>query len=699
MNNKLTNSNNSSGGGSGTILNKEKDPPQIFPNTIFSNIIQKISEEDPRLSVLIKLALVCRRWALQIVPYHFRVLKHSNFDEILKLTTQPLTPLGRECKFTDILLTRPSKPTSISLSSLQISHMKSQSSNQMNAIQLVNGKLLRLLTTCTTLRSLSISSISLDYEVNFGQVLGDILKNPSIQLQKLELMNLDLVSNGAAQIIQSLKSNSNLLELNLSRNFLKEKEGILLGDVIKDNKSLQKLDLSFNDFRVSGLRSIIESFQYNNTITSVNLEAVCRLDCMITGINLSSPPLTPSSSSLLNNNSPGVGILINNTPLQTGNFTLQNSTSFNNHNINTSTLGQGMFGIPSPHNNYSSTPPPFFQLSGNDNVYFNNGYVPSSPSSLSMNSRLIESMKGLYKNHSIKYLNLTHNTFGKFFNQCITDLIQENHSIQTLQLNYLKLDDESGAKLSSSLRSNRSLLSLSLIYNQLGRESGRELANSLSFNRYLTHVYLSNNSLTEDAGNEFAGMLKVNSTLLHLDLSDNTLGSNGVSKIFESLRSSNNTLRKLYLKNNKINDNAGQSLSIMIKENKYLNVLDISNNQLQVNSGMMIANSLESNKSLETLWISNNQMMELTNNTDQNNVKRCVQSFQNLFQKNFTLQTFDLDQGNHYPDQSIAQLKSNLSRNQLHSSIFHSLVDKKKKKKKCFIKFYIKINKFINFHF
>ncbi|EGG18471.1 hypothetical protein DFA_03965 [Cavenderia fasciculata] len=89
---------------------------------------------------------------------------------------------------------------------------------------------------------------------------------------------MDLVSHGSSAFIASLKANTTLTELNLSRNFLKERDGLLLGEIIKHNNTLNKVDLSFNEFRISGLKSIIEALQYNHAVTDINLEAVCRLD-------------------------------------------------------------------------------------------------------------------------------------------------------------------------------------------------------------------------------------------------------------------------------------------------------------------------------------------------------------------------------------------------------------------------------------
>ncbi|KAF2077827.1 hypothetical protein CYY_000872 [Polysphondylium violaceum] len=669
----------------------------ILPNTIFAIIIRKVSEEDPTFHTLIKLSLVCKMWAFQLVPYHFKYLKHSRFDFMLRLATQPIIPKGRECRFTDIQLLRPSKP-SIS-SSLHFSQSKPTTP------QLTNGKLLKFLQSCTTLRSLSLYNYSLDNEVNFGSSLCEILKNNDIKLSKLELMNLDLVSNGSSIIISSLKTNCNLTELNLSRNFLREKDGILIGDALKHNKTLTKLDLSFNEFRLSGLKAIMEGLQYNTGITDINLEAVCRLDCMITGFNLSSPPLTPSTNSqvsqlvhsnsfqnspgsnqylTVNNNYSNININHSNSNIPSNLSNSNNNIVHNHHNNNTITpsvtttttttnpishsFNLNLLSITnnSPGNFINSsmgTPPLFMSMINgiNDNIY-SSSWVPSSPSSISMNTKLIDAIRNLRFNNTIKSINLSHNTFGKPFNLSLGELIQDNNSLKSLQLNYLKLDDESGSRIASSLRTNGSLKSISMIFNQLGKDTGFELANSLSFNRNITHLYLSNNLFSEEVGNEFGTMLKVNSTLLVLDLSDNNIGSNGCKSIFESLKSSNNTLKKLYLRNNKISDNSGPYISSLIKENKSLVTLDLSNNCLQTNSGMLISIALESNSSLKHLNLSNNGLLEPSSNSEAN-IKRCIQCISNLFLRNKSIEALELD-GNYLLDSTNKDIQSLVQRNQ-----------------------------------
>eukprot|EP01133_Synstelium_polycarpum_P015483 gene15483-18386_t len=626
----------------------------ILSYTIYANIIQKVSEEEPNVYTLIKLALVCKKWASTLVPQNFGAIKSGSFERIIRLATRPIISSvvgARECRFVEIQLLRPTNK--INGNAFQ---------------QLSNGRLLAFVQRCQSLRSLSLYNYSLENEVNFGGSMSEVLRTETIQLQRLELMNMDLVSNGATQIISSLRNNAILTELNLSRNFLKEKDGLILGDTIRHNSTITKLDISFNEFRISGLKSIIEALQHNTTITELNLEAVCRLDCMITGFTLSSPPLTPTSNSLMLSSSFG-GMNINSPATVSNNILL--------------TVNAGSFGGPSsllsnisPSSNhlFSSTPPLFSSIS--DHFASNNptNWVPSSPSSISMNTRLVEGLVLLKNNKNLRTLNLSHNTFGKLFNNSLGDMISANTSITSLFLNYLKLDDECGAKIGRSLRSNKSITTLSLIYNQLGKEAGFEIAYNLSTNSTIRSLYLSNNLLNEEIGTEMGTMLRTNTTLTTLDVSDNNIGANGAKHIIEGLKV-NSTLTRLMFRNNKIADNAGTYFASMLKENRTLRHLDISANLFQTNAGMLISMALESNSTLRHLNMQHNQLLEPSNNSEAN-IKRAAQSMQSLFVRNKALLSFDLE-GNSVPDNSLKDIHASLLRNL-------SLLTTKKKKKKLF---------------
>ncbi|EGC36059.1 hypothetical protein DICPUDRAFT_151536 [Dictyostelium purpureum] len=693
-----------------------------LPNYILSIIIEKVSENEPTIYCLVKLSLVCKKWGTTIIPYHFCFIKSCNLENILRYITKPIIKNGRECKFTDIYLTRQliqqnnnNTNNNHGTTSYTTSTSYSNNNNFKNTeiltprgYQLLNGKLQQLLNECNTIQSLSLVNYSLDCENQFGQKLSDILLNYNhYNIIKLELMNLDLVSNGSSFIISSLKNNNCLTELNLSRNYLREKDGILLGDTIRHNKTLKKLNLSFNEFKTSGLKSILENLAYNNTVTELNLEATCRIDSIMTNFSIS-PPLTPviqynqvtinnntTTSNNTNNNNNNImnssnnNISFQNSPIN-NNILISINNNFNNFNNNlnlnflslnspTHNLNQSLLGTPPASNSW------MMGSSGTDFQFSSaNHWIPSSPSSNSINSKFIDSLKSLIDNKTLKYLNLSHNTFGKGFNLGLAEPIQYNKSLTRLDLNYLKLDDECGKKIARALKANTSLKSLSLIYNQLGKDTGIEMGISLSFNQTLSELYLSNNLLPEEVGYEFGIMLKVNSNLKLLDLSDNYLGLNGCKNIFESLKNSNNTLKKLYLRNNKIFDentttttttthssNNDNSINIMLKDNKSLKVLDLSYNNIQLNSFIMIFNSLESNSSLINLNLSFNNLIEnqAINNQQQSqqtidlNLKKCYHTIINIFKLNKSIQLLDL-QGNCFKDDHIKEINNCLIKNQ-----------------------------------
>ncbi|GAM25110.1 hypothetical protein SAMD00019534_082850 [Acytostelium subglobosum LB1] len=633
---------------------QQQQQQQQLPIIIQGFIIQWTTEYDPTPYTLIKLALVCRQWAATLVPNNFISIKSGNFNLIKRLSTKPIIrgyPDSRPCTFYNIQITRGASRSSFIVTSPPTHSPSSaipspppQTTQQLlprvpsgieaNTMgQLSNGNMLQYVRQSSCIQSFSLINYNLEIERNIGGEISDVIALNKSNLTKLELVNVDLASNGSSQIIKALLLNHHLTELNLSRNFMREKDAIAIGQVIKSS-SLIKVNLSFNEFRLSGVRAIIEALSNNKTIREINLEAVCHMDCPVTPKMSSSQnsPVTISTNLFLNINSMAPTTL---------------SSSFSASSVGTSpSLSPMLLG--SSFDPFTSRRAPASNSS------------PTSSSSISMDSGLTEAIYNLKTNTCLTSINLSHNTFSKQVSVALSELAQSCQSITNLQLNNLKLDDDCGLKLGCAIRDTRSLSRLSLNHNHLGRESVTELSFNMCLNVSITELYLSNNMFGDDAGLDLGNMLAANRTLEVLDLSDNNIGSIGTKSIMDGLQI-NTSLRRLVFNNNKAGDLGGEHMATMLSKNKTLRVLEVCTNNLRSKAGKHLANSLATNNSLTSIRLSYNLMLEHSGIVNED-IKDCIQAISLCVQKNKTLMCLEVD-GNHFQTAAVQEIQSCMERN------------------------------------
>jgi Ran GTPase-activating protein (RanGAP) involved in mRNA processing and transport len=159
-----------------------------------------------------------------------------------------------------------------------------------------------------------------------------------------------------------------------------------------------------------------------------------------------------------------------------------------------------------------------------------------------MSAGLAELAPALYRNTSIKVLDIAGNTFR---------------------------DTESTVILRDILRSNKTMTTLNLSANAFGQTTG--------------------------AVECIADGLSSSSTLLQIDLSHCHLGDNGVSILAQNLGSRNTTLQKLTLDNNSITSmGVGVLLETMV-QNSHITDLDLRHNHIGNEGASLLARSLGNN--------------------------------------------------------------------------------------------------------
>ncbi|XP_056599068.1 NACHT, LRR and PYD domains-containing protein 12-like isoform X2 [Triplophysa dalaica] len=397
--------------------------------------------------------------------------------------------------------------------------------------------------SCSSLASVLRSNSSNLTELNLSvnnlkdsgvKLLSDGLKNTNCKLKTLNVCYL--TEKSCSSLASVLRSNSSsLTELNLSENNLKDSGVKLLSDGLKNtNCKLKTLNLSYCNLTEESCSSLASVLRSNSS--------------SLTELNLSHNKLKDSGVKLLSD-----GLKNKNCKLKTLNLSDCNLTE-------------------------------------------------ESCSSLASVLRSNSS--------SLTELNLSHNNLKDSGVKLLSDgLKNTNCKLKTLNLAFCSIGSEGCVALTSALRSNPShLTQLDLRYNN-PEDSGVKLISDLLKDPHcqLQTLVLSGCNLTEKSCSSLASVLRSNSSsLTELNLSDNKLKDSGVKLLSDGLKNTNCKLKTLHLSRCYLTEESCSSLASVLRSNSSsLTELNLSINKLKNSGVKLLSDGLKNtNCKLKTLNLS-----------------------------------------------------------------------------------------------
>ncbi len=338
-----------------------------------------------------------------------------------------------------------------------------------------------------------------------GPVLVEMLRNNST-LQQLDLSGSNICASGLGYIAKGLRHNTGLVKLSLhecSVSVTKD-NGPLLEEILKENRTLQELDISHNPIGASGLGYIAKGLRHNTALVKLSL-----LQCSV---------------SVTEDNGP-----------------------------------------------------------------------------------LLEEM--LRENRTLPELDLTHSIIGASGFGYIAKGLRHNTGLVKLSLPQcdVSVTESNGPLLEEMLGENRTLRELDISHNPIGASGLGYIAKGLRHNTALVKLSLlqCSVSVTADNGPLLEEMLRENRTLQELDLTTNPLGASGLGYIAKGLQK-NSGLVKLHLRCCHLRITAadnGWLLTTMLEENLTLEELDLSDNKISDDELLILVESLSINRGLKTLHV------------------------------------------------------------------------------------------------
>ena len=328
---------------------------------------------------------------------------------------------------------------------------------------------------------------------------------PSKKVKDLNITKLFLFQNaitdaGATALAEMLKENTTLQQLNISGNSIGQGGATALAEMLKENTTLQQLNISGNSIGQGGATALAEMLKENTTLQ--------QLDVSINSIGQGGATALAEM--------------------------LKENTTLQQLDVSINSIGQG--GA----------------------------------------TALAEMLK---ENTTLQQLDVSMNSIGQGGATALAEMLKENTTLQQLNISGNSIGQGGATALAEMLKENTTLQQLDVRNTSIGQGGATALAEMLKENTTLQQLNVSINSIGQGGATALAEMLKENTTLQQLDVSGNSIGQGGATALAEMLKE-NTTLQQLKVRGNSIGQGGATALAEMLKENTTLQQLDVSLNSI-----------------------------------------------------------------------------------------------------------------------
>ena len=311
-------------------------------------------------------------------------------------------------------------------------------------------------------------------------ILCDCLKEDNT-LQELNLTWNNITNEGAKKIAEAIQVTKTLQILSLNRKEISDNGAAAISDSLKINVSLQELRLGYNNITTEGAKKIAEAIQVTKTLQILTLNRN----------EISDDGAAAISDSLK------INVSLQELNLAWNNITNEGAEKIAEAIQVTKTLRK---------------------LNLNDNQISDDGAAAISDS-LKVNKSLQElNIQG----RSSRYVVIT-NKGAKY----VSEAIQVNTALQKLDLSFNNISDDGAAAISDSLKINVSLQELNLAVNDITTEGAKKIAEAIQVTKTLQKLNLHGNKISDDGAIAISDSLKINVSLQELDLKYNNITKAG----------------------------------------------------------------------------------------------------------------------------------------------------------------------------
>ena len=314
-----------------------------------------------------------------------------------------------------------------------------------------------------------------------------------VRISELAMYSNNITDRGVATLVEVLKENRTLQLLNIGRNSIGKGGATTLAEMLKENRTLQQLNVSSNSIGDGGAIAIAEMLKENRTLQQLEV----------------------SGNSIGNEGATALAEM------------LKENRILQQLNVRNNSIGVG--GA----------------------------------------TALAEMLK---QNRTLHKLDVSHSSIGYGGATALAEMLKENRTLQQLDISSNSIGDGGAIAIAEMLKENMTLQQLDVSNNSIGDGGATALVEMLKENRTLQQLDISYNSIDVGGTTALVEMLKENRTLLQLNVSYNSIGDGGATALAEIMKE-NRILQLLNISSNSIGDEGATALAEMQKQNKTVRII------------------------------------------------------------------------------------------------------------------------------
>ena len=408
---------------------------------------------------------------------------------------------------------------------------------------------------------------------------------------KLDISYNNISDDGAVAISKCLKNNNTLQELNMLHNEVCYNGIINIGKALEMNRKLQVFNISANNISDDGAIAISEYLKYSNSLKELNMSHNKVSDNGIINIGKAlQMNATLQTLDISHNNLSDNGVLTFSDYLKEENTLHQLRISWNdidldlNSNVTSLNMCKKRFG--------------------------NTGAFLVS--------------KFFYKTNILK-LDISYNNISDDGAVAISKCLKNNNTLQELNMLHNEVCDNGIINISKALEMNRKFQVFNISINNISDDGAVVISEYLKYSNSLKELNMSYNKVSDDGIINIGKALQMNATLQVLDISHNRLSDNGVLTFSHYLKEEN-TLHKLGISWNDIDLDLTFNVTslnmckkrfcntgaILVSKFLYYNLLklDVSYNDISDDGALAISECIKVNNTLQELNMSHNKVSD-----------------------------------------------------------------------------------------
>lgn len=475
----------------------------------------------------------------------------------------------------------------------------------------INGpleSLQALLTTCKTLKSLSLSKNRLGDDG--AKALFSILETSS-SLQVLDVSDNGIERPGAQAFGEALLRTKSLRTVNFSKNSIFNDGCQAICSALERNKTVTSLELSDSNVSLEGSRALAKMLLENVTLSRLVFQKQ----------NLKRTEGTRPIAEALQDNETLIDLDLSDNHLGSEGASLLIDALAVNKVLSRLVLAgndiedEGLLGIAKALKVNRA----LRELSLENNDFRRIG-ATALASALSHNSQItllnlsrcavsLDGLKALSTvlraANTIKDLRLAHCRLGNAEAEELAAALKQSQTLQALDLDHNNFTPEAMTSLFTIVQANPRIRNLSMWGNLISGSLAKDFAAALKSNTYLKSLRINMSSYDHEMS-DLAGSLRTKQNLTDLHIHGKFSAES--LRVLASLLSNNTYIISLSMVDAHMTDDGALAFCAFFKENASLTSLDLTKNSIETKGVVSICEALAGNQSLTSLNLSENRV-------------------------------------------------------------------------------------------